>query len=432
MDFIAFLEKLNENVMDFGLDRIKKVLDLYLTKTYQKIKIIHIAGTNGKGSTSNLLSNILENNCKDVQKVGVFTSPHIHYINERIKINNQNISDKNLEKYISKLKIFLDSISIKLTYFEFLTVVAIKYFIDESVDIAVFECGLGGRLDATNVFENPLLTIITNIDLEHQEFLGDTTEKILIEKLGICRENVPLITGVEQENLRNFLINREVNNQNLFLINRDFFVKRNTDKSFKFYDKNYFVLDKIELKIKGNHQYKNLALVLQAINLLSKIYNYKFEDNEKILETVNNFKLEGRLEFLKFDDLNNLLGTNLIFDVGHNLAGIRTCVEYLKEIRDNYEKVAIVFGILKDKDFKNSLKIIVDVADFVYLTEPKSERALDMDIILKYAKEINLLEKIKLSTKNIEEIKNDIKNVFGKNDLICVVGSFYLIKNFRH
>src|SRR5574344_1822527 len=98
MNFIAFLEKLNENVMDFGLDRIKKVLDLYLTKTYQKIKIIHIAGTNGKGSTSNLLSKILENNCKDVKKVGIFTSTHIHYINERIKINNQNISDKKKKK----------------------------------------------------------------------------------------------------------------------------------------------------------------------------------------------------------------------------------------------------------------------------------------------------------------------------------------------
>src|SRR5574344_1705721 len=116
MNFIAFLEKLNENVMDFGLDRIKKVLDLYLTKTYQKIKIIHIAGTNGKGSTSNLLSKILEANCEDIQKVGLFTTRNMHSINERIKINNQNISDKKLEKYILELKNFLDSVSIKLTY----------------------------------------------------------------------------------------------------------------------------------------------------------------------------------------------------------------------------------------------------------------------------------------------------------------------------
>ncbi|MDR0676219.1 MAG: hypothetical protein LBF97_04160 [Elusimicrobiota bacterium] len=497
-NIISFLEKLNENVMDFGLERIKKVLKLYLLNKHQNLKVIHIAGTNGKGSTSNFIQTILYKNLKskdnnkvltkesakiltenirqfvevekkdevlkenvniknenadlkadiktnffdsllrkrgEASKIGLFTSPHIYSINERIKINNENISDENLEKYIIDLKNFLKkNDSIKLTYFEILTVLAIKYFIDEHVDISVFECGLGGRLDSTNVFAKPLLTIITNISLEHQKFLGNTTQDILKEKMGIIKKHTPLITGVEQKKLQKILIDESLDKKKpfeLFILNRDFFIKKQKDGNYIFQDDKKFLIKNISLKIKGTHQYKNLALAIETINILMRKYNFEFENHKKILETINNFTLQGRLEFIAFDSLKNNLNTNLLLDVGHNLVGIETFIEYLKKIKKNYKNIAIVFGILNDKNYKKILKKILKISNIIYLTEPESARALKLKIIEKYLKDIGESEKIKLVSKNIIEIKNDIKNSFEKNDLVCVVGSFYLIKKFK-
>ncbi len=451
-----YLDELNENKIDLNLKRIKKALSL-LGNIQNQLNIIHVAGTNGKGSVSNLIAKILEKNCSDVKKVGLFTSPHIFELNERIKINDKNIENSVLFKYANFLKNFVTENKIDLTYFEFLTLLAIKYFVDENVDICVFECGLGGRLDSTNVFDSPLVSIITNIDFDHTQYLGKTLAKILDEKMGILRKNSVIVSGISQNKLRLTLAEKAKGlNANLFLLNRDFRIdKKNTFCEFSEHlnrEKKSTKLKNINLKLRGEHQYKNLALALKTISILNKKFDLHFNFVE-VLKTIKNFSLTGRLEF--FDFSASELETNLLFDVAHNLAGLKTFFEYLKS-QKKYRKIAIVFGILRDKNYSqiiqkfsnfvrpisknnaaSSSKIakseqnFKNLETFFLLTSPKSERALDVQRLKKEFEKQNLTDKILLSTENYDEILNTIKKNFSKEDLVCFVGSFYLISEFE-
>jgi dihydrofolate synthase/folylpolyglutamate synthase len=424
-DAFVYLDSLNETKIELGLDRIKKVLDI-LGNIQDDLKIIHVAGTNGKGSTSSLINNILIDNLlqeSTKKNIGLFTSPHITKINERIKINNEDISDDDLEKYINYFKILLEKHDIHLTYFEFLTVIAIKYFWDNDVLISVFECGLGGRLDSTNVFAKPLVTVITNIDFDHTEYLGNTLSSILHEKMGILRADIPVVSAISQIELQKIITKKSKDlNSDLFLINRDFFVKPKANSFvFEYLD---YELDEIKLKIFGEHQYFNLSVALMVFYILREKYGYKFNPDKEVRKTVNNFIFSGRLEFIRFDK--NEFGTNFILDVGHNLAGIKTCVKYLQTIKKDYENIVIVFGMLQDKDYASCVSEILKVGDFFYLTSPNSKRALKISDILKEFAGHKQSKKVKLSSENYYEILQNISKNFGQNDLICVVGSFYL------
>ena len=196
-----------ESNINLGLDRIKAVLEL-MKIDYQGLKVIHVSGTNGKGSTAAFLNDVLMNNFFEFKKVGLYTSPHLEKINERIKINNKEITDQELKICLDFVDDAQGSAKIELTYFEHLTAAAIKYFCDQGVDVVVLECGLGGRLDATNVFDNPLVTILTNISMDHTEYLGDSLEEILNEKMGIFKKGVPIVSGVEQEFLQKKIAER--------------------------------------------------------------------------------------------------------------------------------------------------------------------------------------------------------------------------------
>ena len=465
IDEFGYLESLNENRIEMGLDRIKKVLQI-LGNIQNDLKIIHIAGTNGKGSTSNLINNILLENCLslDAKKIGLFTSPHITKINERIKINNQEISDDDLKKYINYFRMLLQEHCIQLTYFEFLTVIAIKYFCDNFVKIAIFECGLGGRLDSTNVFEKPLVTVITNIDFDHTEYLGSTLPDILTEKMGIFRSGVPVVAGLNQDELKRIIEKKaEDFEAKLFLLGKDFWVNKKrchsecNEESRSFaslmmtsagqneknkleisneptinslcFESPSFLMDDIKLKIRGEHQQQNLAIALIVLQILRQTYGYKFKSELDIKNTINNFEFGGRLEFIKTEE--NKVGVNFLLDVGHNLAGIKTCVRYLQSIKKDYKNLVIVFGMLKDKDYANSVMEILKVGDFFYLTSPKSKRALEIDDVLKEFARHKENKKVKLASQNYEEILSSISRNFGNEDLICVVGSFYLIADFK-
>ncbi len=411
---------INENLMDFTLDRIKKVLKIYVPR-YDELKIIHIAGTNGKGFTSSLISEIFYKT-SNFQNVGLFTSPHVEKVNERIKINGKEILDLDFETETKNLEDFLIEKDLKLTYFEFLTVLAIKYFVKNNVDIAVFECGLGGRLDATNVFTKPLITVITNIDLEHQNILGSTIEKIFSEKMGINRENVPMVLGITQE----VLISSLEKKKKFYIINRNFYLQKKINGFYDFYSNDEKIFENIKLKALGNFQYQNLALVLEVVYLLYKFYNLNFSSFDNVVKVINEFILPFRMEFLDFK--NNILGINLIFDVGHNYPGIKSVLESIKNINSN--KKIIIFGVLEDKDYKKIFDLIYDEFDFIYLTDPISERKLSYEVIYNYALEKCKTAKIRLMTNDTKLLLGDINNNFGKNDLVCILGSFYLVKKF--
>jgi dihydrofolate synthase / folylpolyglutamate synthase len=223
MDAKKYLDSLDINFYDFGLIRIKKVLSK-MGNPQDKLKVIHVAGTNGKGSTSNFVKNILN---KAGYSVGLYTSPHVNKINERIMIDDKIIPNNKFDYYINYVKQKMEQAKTRLTYFEFLTLGAIKYFYDNKIDYAVFECGLGGRLDATNVFNKPLVDVITNISLEHTDYLGNNLKSILNEKMGILRKNVSVVSGVSGKKLQKLLRQKaKALNAPIYIKDQEFLVKK--------------------------------------------------------------------------------------------------------------------------------------------------------------------------------------------------------------
>jgi dihydrofolate synthase / folylpolyglutamate synthase len=423
MDAKKYLDSLDINFYDFTLDRIKKVL-AKMGNPQDKLRVIHVAGTNGKGSTSNFIKNILN---KSGFYVGLYTSPHVNEINERIMINNKNISDEKLNYYINYVKQKMEQAKTRLTYFEFLTLAAIKYFYDSKTDYAVFECGLGGRLDATNVFKKPLVDVITNISLEHTDYLGNTLKNILNEKMGILRRNVPIVSGVSENKLQKLLKQKAKElNSPLYIKDQNFKVKEKGLK-FDFYDMNKKILD-LDVPFSSIYQINNASLAIQTVLLVEKKEKIKISE-ECIRQGLKEKLLNSRFESI----YSKKYKINLIFDTAHNYHAFNALIKNLKFIDKKYNRKILVIGVLKDKNYKKILKIILPYFDFIYVTEPKSERKLDANILLE---EINkygsrdALQCVSTDT-NYDVIMQDISKKFNKNDLIVISGSFYTVSGFK-
>ncbi|MFC1484946.1 bifunctional folylpolyglutamate synthase/dihydrofolate synthase [bacterium] len=417
-----YLQNLNINKIKLGLERIKKVLDL-LGNIQDKLNVIHIAGTNGKGTTAFFINNIL---IKSGFKTGLYTSPHLDSIYERIQINNINIPAERFEDYILFFQIFLERENIDLSYFEFLTLLALKYFYDEKLDFVIFECGLGGRLDATNVFTNPLVSILTNVSFDHMDYLGDSLLDILEEKICVFRKNVPVVTGIRDRELLNRIDEKAKKlGTPVYKIDESFEIFRKTDNKLNYRDEVGSIKD-IELCMNGVHQQDNLSLAIKAIRILEKREDFC----ENIKEVAKTQYLKGRLELVKACD--NKLNIDTLFDVAHNLAGIKTFAEYICNIRDRYEKIVVVFAMLKDKDYKSCIQEIMDIFDCFYITQTKANRSLPMRDVMQEFSRHGRLKKVKLYSCQSDVILEDIKSNFSDKDLVCMVGSFFLISEMRN
>lgn len=328
------IKKLHSKEMFYietGLDRISAVLKEF-GNPENNLKYIHVAGTNGKGSVCAILDSILR---EAGFKTGLYTSPHIYEYTERIKISGVEIPKKVFSEYFEKIYNKTKELKIYLTEFEILTVIMFLYFNDNQVDIVILETGLGGRLDATNVIKENLCSIITKIDLDHTDRLGNTKEKIAYEKAGIIKSNSTVITSESYE-----VIKDTADKLNSMFI----LVSPSVDKKF---------IDALSLK--GLHQTENLSLALTAIN-----YVFPEINEELILKALP--KVNNPYRFQYFKD------KNLIVDASHNPNGIKA----LRENLDYYFpdiKRCFVFGCLNTKDYKQMIEILFKEDDEIYFNE---------------------------------------------------------------
>ena len=379
--------------INLGLERISKILAL-LNNPQDNYKVIHVAGTNGKGSTCKIINEILIEHFKENKKIGLFTSPHIFSYQERIKINNQEISKETFDKLTNEIDELAKKNNIQLSEFELITAVAFEYFNKNKIDYLILEVGLGGLFDATNVVKNST-SIITTIDFDHTERLGNSTEEIAIQKAGIIKENSNVI--VSKDNLGFEAINKIIKQKKAKLIDPP-------KVEIIFDEQNYAIVNnqKYIFNLLGSHQAQNLALALGAINSLELNINENTIKNA--LKKVNwKFRLEYNKE------------KNILIDAGHNPSGIKTLANFLNENFKNVKK-SYIFGCLKNKDYKKMLDILNPKENELYFFEFNYPNALKYEELdKKYnAKKITSYDEIQ----NIIETDKNLK-------IFC--GSIYML-----
>ena len=322
-----------------GLENITKLCNFF-GNPQEKLKMIHIGGTNGKGSTSNMLASVLQ---EQGYKVGLYNSPHLIDFTERIKINGNNCEKEFVFDFIQKLRNIPEEIL--PSFFEFTTIMAFEYFYQKKVDFAIIEVGLGGRLDSTNIIK-PLVAAITNVDLDHQNILGETLEEIATEKAGIVKPNIPIISGDERDLVKNIIQQKAIENHSEFIDATEI----STD---------------LETDLKGNYQKKNIRVVLALVDELRK-QNIKISESSLengLMKVHQNTKFIGR--WFQFSE-NPLI----ICDTAHNQAGLEMVFAQLNTI-DKYKH--IVLGFVNDKKIDEVLKILPKNAQY-YFVKPSINR----------------------------------------------------------
>ena len=401
----AYLDSLNVDKMRFGLKAISELLSR-LGNPQNLYKTILIAGTNGKGSTAAMISSILSS---AGYKVGLYTSPHLVDVRERIVINGKKISLKEFNQTIADVK---DKIKQPVTYFEFLTAAAFVYFQRQKVDIAVLEVGLGGRLDATNVCK-PLVSVITNISPDHMDYLGNTLDSIAREKAGIIKQKGICITAAKQnkvlEVLKNVCLRRRAM---LYCLSSDIKIKKQKD-GFLNYQGLYRNLKNLKIPLQGDHQLSNAALALAAIELCEK-KGFSIADTA-IYAGLKNTHWEARLEVLQNQPL-------FLLDGAHNPAGISVlCRSFKKDF--SYRRLILIFGALADKDYRQMLQKIIPLTSTIILTQLKTKRAVPVNDIMETVKKMGYPA---IVTENVKQAIERAQAMAKKQDLICATGSFYL------
>ncbi len=378
-----------------------------------QFKSIHIAGTNGKGSTSHMLASILQT---AGYKTGLYTSPHLVDFRERIKIDGVYCSKEFVVAFTQKIKPLIAEI--QPSFFEITVAMAFSYFAEQQVDIAVIEVGLGGRLDSTNII-TPEVSIITNIGLDHTQFLGDTISQIASEKAGIIKQDIPCVIS-EYTNQTKPVFDAAASNTtvayafNLYSIQdtkyaHDFLqvdVANNTTGTFTTY----------KLDLNGQYQAKNLLGVLTAVGVLqSKGWQIsKQQILDGLCHVKNNTGLYGRWQIISESP-------TTVVDVAHNVAGIQTLLEQIASIQ--YSQLHLVMGMVKDKDIDSVLALLPENANY-YFTQAQIERALPAIDLQQKAHALGLSGG---TFKNVNEAINAAKKAANANDLIVVCGSVFLV-----
>lgn len=404
-----------------GLDNIKKLLEL-LNDPQKKLKFIHVAGTNGKGSTSSFIANIL---MEEGYKVGLFTSPYLERFNERIRINNELIPDNVLADITYKVKLKVEKM-VELGYnhpteFEIVTAISFMYFLDQNVDYVVLEVGLGGRYDSTNIIEKPLVCVITPIDMDHMNILGDTLAKIAYEKAGIIKENSLVISHYQKEEAKK-VIDEVVKSKDseITYLEENYFKLKKSDEKGNVFDFNYksYRFEDLKITLIGNHQMNNASLAILTILKLNEkgLINIR---TESIINGLLKTKWNGRLEMIKSNP-------KFIIDGAHNLHGAKALVKALENI--NYDKLILGIGMLADKDVDKVLEVLIPKADKIIITEAKLPRALNS---VSLAKKIDKFNKDYFIKNEINDAVNMAFKIANNNDLILFSGSLYIIGDVR-
>ncbi|OXB09950.1 tetrahydrofolate synthase [Flavobacterium plurextorum] len=370
-----------------------KLLAAHLGNPETQLKCIHVAGTNGKGSTSHMLASVLH---EAGYNVGLYTSPHLKDFRERIKINGQEISEDFVCTFIEKHKSFFEAND--MSFFEMSVGLAFDYFAAKKVDIAIIEVGLGGRLDATNII-TPLVSVITNIGLDHTQFLGNTLEAIAGEKAGIIKPNVPVVIG-----------EYTIETQPVFLAKAE-------EKKAPIYFASDLITQVFPSDLIGDYQFHNKKTVQQTIKIINETTDFKVsEESVKsgLLNVVKNTGLLGRWQ---------QLGENpkIICDTAHNKHGLTVVMNQIQ--KETFEKLHIVLGVVNDKDLDSILPLFPQNAHY-YFCRPDSSRGLATEILQESAKKYNLLGD---KYDSVEKAFLDAKKKAAKNDFIYAGGSTFVV-----
>lgn len=401
-----------------GLDNTLK-LDNYFKHPHTHFKTIHVAGTNGKGSVSHMLASVLQ---EAGYKVGLYTSPHLVDFRERIKINGQMIPRKFVSGFISEHKSFFESFA--PSFFEISVYLAFEYFRQEGVDIAVIEVGLGGRLDATNII-SPVLSVITNIGMDHTDLLGDTLARIAAEKAGIIKNNTPVVIGETQaETLPVFSTVAQKHNARVTVADAIYKIDyslRSIDGYQVFNVAKHGDIHYVNLKcsLLGHYQRKNTATVLAAIEVLQQLPLHISEKSiyTGIRKVVVNTGLSGRWQ---------ITGHNpaTICDTAHNADGIKTVMQQVNETP--YKNLHLILGFVKDKNIADIMKYLPPRAS-CYFTRLSVPRTLDENELADLAKQCGISGN---AFAGIEDAYTATRAVAGKDDLIIITGSNFLVADF--
>ncbi len=399
---------------------------------HKKLRCIHVAGTNGKGSSTHFLAAIL---IAHGLRVGIYTSPHYKDFRERIKINDEYIDPKSVVDFIQKYKKNIDDI--QPSFFEMTVVMAFDYFAQQNVDIAIIEVGLGGRLDSTNII-SPLISVITNISLDHQAMLGETLPEIAGEKAGIIKSNTPVVISETQETVKNvFLEKAKKENAALYFADKtyeilacetDFLSKmrltvanKNDEEEYRYGTYNY------ELDALGKYQIKNILGVLKTIDVLNEHYNFEITPKsiEKGLANVKNLtKMQGRWQILEEKPL-------IIADSGHNEGGLSQTMQQLdiiyQEKKQKNGKLHFILGVVNDKTLDKMLTLLPKHAIY-YFAKADIPRGLNAETLKEIAADFGILGNAFNSVQEaLDAAKNIAKNNDANNDIIFVGGSCFMV-----
>lgn len=374
-----------------NLDNTHLLAD-YLNHPENSFKSIHVAGTNGKGSTSHMLASILQ---EGGYKVGLYTSPHLKDFRERIKINGKEILEEFVVEFIDEHKLFFESNS--LSFFEMTVGMAFDYFSKEKVDIAIIEVGMGGRLDSTNII-TPEVSVITNIGLDHTQFLGSTLGAIAKEKGGIIKPNIPVVIGETQ--IETEAVFREISkdrNSKIFFADKD-------------------IEDVLESDLKGYYQQKNIRTVLKAISIIQNSGYHISDENIKngLLNVVKNTGLNGRWQILSEHP-------KIICDTAHNKEGLNYVMQQLND--EAFNKLHMVFGVVNDKELESILPILPKNAEY-YFCKPNIPRGKDVEELQHQFLQNGFNGK---SYSSVIEAFETAKENAAHDDLIYVGGSTFVV-----
>jgi len=413
-------ENLRYNITTFNLDRMKKLLSL-VGNPHKKIQTVHIAGTKGKGSTATMLARMLEANG---YTVGLYTSPHVVHLHERIAVNSQMISERQMLDLLNRIYAPVEKLS-KIdppTFFEIMTALAFMHFVDMKVDIGVIETGLGGRLDSTNVIK-PKVIGITSLSIDHKQQLGNTIDSIAKEKAGIFKSGVPAIT-VEQEPAAMRVLKSEAlaikTPLSVTGVDIDFSYRFETSREHGPHTRICLTtptskFEHLRVPLHGRHQAINCGLALAMLDKL-KADGFKI-DNEKATEGLNKVRLAGRMEMICEDP-------RIMVDAAHNAASIRALIHAIGQ-NIPYDSMVVIFGCNTDKDVEGMLRELQYGADKVIFTRSNSVKAMSPEVLADIYTEI--CGKMYQTAFSLGEALRLAGSAISREDLICITGSFYLI-----
>lgn len=414
IDIQKYLDQFFKGTKDPSLKAMEFFMNEY-GNFEKEMKFIHIAGTNGKGSCTEIISNILE---KQGYKVGKFLSPHLIKYNERMSINGIAITDQEMSDLIEeldvKVKKYKEQTGVNVTLFELETTMALLYFYRNNVDFVVLETGLGGLYDCTNVITKPLVSVITSIGYDHMALLGNTLPEIAYQKAGIIKKDSNTVIIKQEPEVDNVFIEEcKKKNNKLYIVDENYIKNYSYDEKYQYFS--YKDLDNLKLILKGKVQIKNASLCIETIKILNeKEYKVSAESIRKGMETVVH---KARMEELSKNPL-------IIYDGAHNEPAIKNLQEMVQMYYKNLKRTYIV-SILKTKDYDKMLELLTQDKDarFILTSGNDEERYVSKEELEKSARKY--LKSDKIFTMELKDAIDEVAK-HGQDDVNLIVGSFYV------